>query len=520
MKKNLVLIAFTGFFIFSALIAAYFLRWSKADLQSLSSQAPIGPAFFINTVKELKNVIEIELTVENCPSRISSYTDALYNLPTRYFMPVNEDQTLFLKAEGLHTLQEMFELRLALRRKLKVFESEGSVPLLCVDMIRRAFRVSRFSEEFLLEWLQSHQVIDSKTYLAWQGPFPHIVVNPDYQKEDLKFQVGDVLLIYGKSPISATISQIADEPGSFSHQAIIGQDRKQNLYLIEALIETGTHIIPLKEWLKTADDTRSIHYRYEDPKVGQMAGRLMYDRAQNYIDKNKSTIRYDFAMDDKDHATLFCPEVIQAAYEYAAQSLGKQPLIYPRYRTQVRKLRGTGYLEAMGITPKDLLAPSDIEVDTRFHMLEEYRNLPILRHMRLQEAVLRSVFKWMEEKDYKFNFSAIYTAESYMSKTLRNLGAFKDTIPTYIPINVLQTVLKLKAVVNAIDAQIIPWEDQYFKKYGHSFTFREVMEKVEEVRKQDCELSKRSLSENIYNDNSIKKPYSEFHWFFNSPKGC
>ena len=520
MKIKLVIPAFVGFFILGSLIANYFLQFKRESSQVLSSQTPVGPALFISTVKELKSVIENELTVQNCPSRISSYTENLYNLPTRYFMPVNDDQTAFLKAEGPRTLQDMFELRLALRKKLKAFEAEGPTPILCVDMIRRAFRVSRFSEEFLLEWLQSHQVVGHKAYLAWQGPFPHIVVNPEYQKEDLKFQAGDVLLIYGKSPISATISQIADEPGSFSHQAIIGQDPQGKLYLIETLIETGTHLIPLNEWLKTADDTRSIHYRYEDSKVGQMAGRLIYDRAQSHLEKNKETIRYDFAMDDKDHTTLFCPEVIQAAYEYAAHALGREPLVYPRYRTQVRKLRGTGYLEAMGITPKDLLAPSDIEVDTRFHMLEEYRNLPILRHMRLQEAVLRSVFRWMEEKDYKFNFSAIYSAESYMSKLLRNFGAFKDTIPTYIPTKVLGTVLKLKAVVSAIDAQVIPWEAEYFKKYGHSLTFREVMEKVEEIRKQDCELSKKSMSENIFNDNRVKKPYSEFHWFFNSPKGC
>ena len=520
MKRSLISLGLVALTICGYFFATSLQIFPAEQSKSLSSTLVEGPAFFINTVKELKGVVENEITLPNCAAKISSYTDTLYSLPTRYFMPKNQAETLLLKSEGLKALQNLFEFRLALRKKLKDFESEGPVPILCIDMIRRAFRVSRFSEEFLLEWLQSQKVIDEKTYLAWQGPFPHVLLNPEFNKEDQKFQAGDVLLEYGKSPISASISQIADEQGSFSHQAIIGQDAQGELYIVEALIETGTHIIPLDEWMKTADDTRAIHYRYEDPKVGQMAGRLIYERAQSYIQKNKSTIPYDFTMDDKDHQTLFCPEVIQAAYEYGAKALGQTPLVYPRYRTQIQKLKNTGYLTAMGITPTDLLAPSDIEVDTRFQMIEEYRNLPVLRHMRVQEAVLRSVFQWMEDKDYRFNFSAIYSAESYMAKLLRSLGGIKDTIPTYIPARTLETVLKLKAVVKSIDAQVIPWEDEYFKKYGHSLTFREIMEKIELVRKQDCERSKKSVTEIISNDYLINKPISEFHWFFNSPKGC
>jgi hypothetical protein len=505
---------------------ALFVRWwtlpfSREEAQELSSLSAGGPQAFINGINKLKKEAASpnDLNLANCASKIKSHTDTLYGLPSNYFMPQNAQQVELLKNQGLHTLRDMYELRLILRNRLKEFERAGPMDMGCVDAIRRAFRVTRFSEEFLIEWLQFAGIVDKGTYTILKGPFPHMSYNSEFGEKDREFRAGDVILIYGQAVVSGMISQIGDEEGSFSHQAIIGQDEQGHLYAVEGLIQFGTRITPLEDWLKEGGDSRAVHMRFEDPLIAQKAGQLIYQKAQTYILKNHHNIPYDFAMDDKNHDTLFCAEVIQTAFELATEGNGQTPMQYPRYRTQTHKLQGTGFLEAMGIKTTAFAAPSDIEVDTRFNVIGEYRNVPKLRHMRIQEAIIRSVYDWMAEKDYRFRFDLNFRGKSFIVKSLRYLGLFKEKLPTYMPVPSLEIVLKMTSIADSLNAAAGPWEEAYFKANGHSYTFQELMLKMEELRKKDCKVESEKRTDLSFNG-TPDPTTSEFHWFFKSSKGC
>src|SRR5690606_18022859 len=129
-----------------------------------------------------------------------------------------------------------------------------------------------------------------------------------------KLQSGDVLLIRGSSHVSAMIARIGDEEGNFSHLAIVGEDSKGELHIVESLIQYGTVVTPLEKWRRLEKVSRVALYRMPDTEMARKAARFMYDKAQAALDAGKG-IRYDFYMDDDDYGDLFCSEVVRYAFD-------------------------------------------------------------------------------------------------------------------------------------------------------------------------------------------------------------
>lgn len=444
-----------------------------------------------------------------CAPFVNKVTDYLFYLPADYFIPKTPVEAERLKVQGPQVMDTIFQIRVVLHEKLQQFDASNSLAKDCIYKMREGFQYARFAEEYLLEWLHANKVYDFQFSPILSNTKPQTWTNPKFAGFEL--QSGDVMLIRGKSYVSAMIARIGDEEGNFSHLAIVGEDKSGKKYVVEALIQYGVIVTPLEKW-RQQQDARVALYRQPDTVLAKMAARNIYDKAQGALQSRSKGIKYDFAMDDSDYSTIFCSEVIRYAYDMAS---GGQFMV-PKYRSSVTKFEGLAYPRSLGVTQKTLFAPYDIEVDPRFDFVAEYRYYPLLRQVRMQDAVLQSMYSWMIEKKYEFHWAAPHSLKAYFAKLVRQFGVAKETLPKYMPMDSIKTNVQFEAVAAVLEANIYAKEKDFYKANGYLPSFQDMMAINDQLRREDCfaEQKWRQEMSNIPGSSgSILSP-SKFHWFF------
>ncbi|MFV8249281.1 YiiX/YebB-like N1pC/P60 family cysteine hydrolase [Bdellovibrio bacteriovorus] len=450
---------------------------------------------------------------KTCAGFVNKVTDYLYYLPADHFLPKNATEVEQLKSVGPEVMDTIFQIRVALHDKLQEFESRNELSKECILEMREGFQYARFSEEYLLDWLYTNKVFTFKKTPIMVNSKPDTWTNPKYSGFELKS--GDVLLIRGKSYVSAMIARISDEEGNFSHLAVVGEDKAGKKYIVEALIQYGVIVTPLEKW-RQAEDARVALYRQPDEALAKKAARFMYDHAKGALDRKKG-IRYDFAMDDDDYSSLFCSEVIRMAYDKAS---GGQ-FIVPKYRSTVSKFKNTDYPRSLGVTKTSLFSPYDIEVDPRFDFVAEYRFMPLLRQVRMQDAVMQSVYGWMIDKDYTFHWAPQHSVKAYFAKMVRQFGVAKDTLPKYMPVDSIKTNVQFEAVATLLEKNIYEKEKEFYQKKGYLPSFQDMLAINEAYRVADCKKHQEYRKQPMTVDNKPLPDESKFHWFFyNKSKKC
>lgn len=448
---------------------------------------------------------------KSCVEFVNKVTDYLYYLPADHFIPKSQSEVDLLKNRGLEVIDTIFKIRVRLHEKLQEFDANNELEKMCQLKIREGYQYARYSEEYLLDWLYTQKVLSFKSTPILENSKPSTWVNEKFS--DYKLKSGDVLLIRGKSYVSAMIARIGDEEGNFSHLAIIGEDKQGKQYAVESLIQKGLIVTPLEKWL-TQEDARVALYRQPDEALAKLAAQKIYEKATEAMKKGES-IRYDFAMDDEEHSTLFCSEVIRYAYELASD----KKFIIPKYRSSVSKFGESKYPRTLGITKNHLFAPYDIEVDPRFDFIAEYRHFPLLRQVRMQDSVLQSIYSWMIEKKYDFRFAPTHSLKAIFAKIVRQFGVAADTLPKYMPLDTIQTTVQFEAVAKALEENIYKAEAEFYKKNGYLPSFQDMMAIHEEFRIKDCRLHAEWLRRNpMPAEGEVNTDHSKFHWFFNSKK--
>ncbi|QLY24716.1 YiiX/YebB-like N1pC/P60 family cysteine hydrolase [Bdellovibrio sp. KM01] len=429
---------------------------------------------------------------QTCPTYINKITDWLFYLPADQLVPHNPQEIAFLKTNGDSVIRKIFLLRLKLHERLKDFDKANNLTEACVLKIREGLQYARFTNEYITEWIVHNKVVAFEEAPILAGSFPFVLKDPSLDKINLI--PGDVLLIRGKSFVSAMIARIGDEEGNFSHLAIVGQDDKGGLQVVESLIQEGVVVTPLEKW-RNAQDARVALFRLPDQNLAEKAARLVYEWGLTHAE-------YDFAMDDSRYDRAFCSEVVRYAFDKASD--GK--LIVPKYRSHVSKFKDGPYPKSLGVTQATLFAPYDIEVDPRFQYLAEGTFYPLLRQVRIQDSILQSIYEWMIKKDYTFYEPWWLGTEATLGKGLRFLGFMKDQMPTYMPKDTIKTILLFEGVSDSLEKNLFDKEKAFYEKRGYPPSFQDMMLANEQKRKEDCALYEKG-----------KK--SEFHSFFRG-KGC
>jgi len=202
---------------------------------------------------------------------------------------------------------------------------------------------------------------------------------------------GDILVSRGGAATSALISRGSDYPGNFSHIAFVYVDpATSTARIIEAHIEQGVVVSTVDQYL--AD--KKLRVMLLRPRADLPALRqdpLLPHRAAEraYRGATERHIPYDFSMDYRDHAKLFCSEVASAAYaaEGVALWAGISRISTPGLRR---------WLWDLGVRHFETQEPSDLEYDPQLRVVGEWRDPGTLWKDHLDNAATEAMLEGAE----------------------------------------------------------------------------------------------------------------------------
>ncbi|HEX5093818.1 MAG TPA: YiiX/YebB-like N1pC/P60 family cysteine hydrolase, partial [Burkholderiales bacterium] len=337
------------------------------------------------------------------------------------------------KREAAAIVRDIFRAKLDLRAALARMEAAGPVPAECVVQMRNTLRAALFLEEYAAEsFLRPVPAAE-----AFTGGEPALLLNPAFGPA-LVLRSGDVLMSRGDAFVSGAIARLGDTDGNFSHLGLVYVDpATREAYTVEAHIEVGAVVAPVRKYLSDGK-SRAVVFRHPDSALAAEAARLMVERVAAASATGRN-VPYDFAMvmDGRDAGReLFCSEV--AAEGFALASRGRLRL--PRYRT-VLKMKNDAFLKAIGIGVEASFAPSDMEVDTRFALVAEWRNYAKTGRSRMTDAVITQIYEAMDEKGYALRNTAGDALKRDAVYGARHLPLFGNLLDGRLPANMPRSTL-------------------------------------------------------------------------------
>jgi len=370
------------------------------------------------------------IQADTCSSVLDSATKDTLSLDPR---TVKHDQ---LDA----TIHSLWNARLALRARMKEFQVTPD----CVRSFRHFMTAVRGLEDYLGERLLKPAAFDSKHPTpALTGTFPSLLAASDFE-----LRSGDIIASRGVAYTSAAIARISDDPGQFSHLSILYIDPRTNQkFIVQSLIESGANVIPFEQYATDGKGRASV-YRLPDPEFAATAARLIYEKI-NHLNATGHHILYDFHANLSDHSTLFCTELVSWAYELATAKL-RRHVALPLFPSHISR-HNRDFLEATGMDARVSFLPVDMDVDTRFDLVAEWRDFTQMRTMRHHEQIIDAEFSWMERLDYTFSKEITMDFVRDLGYVLRR-SPLSGLVSAEIPLNMSKDTLG--AVVNLFLASI------------------------------------------------------------------
>ena len=113
-------------------------------------------------------------------------------------------------------------------------------------------------------------------------------------------------------------------------------------------------------------------------------------------------------MELESYDALFCSKLIREGFDRASGGL----VLLPTYPTEFRN-SPKDFLDRIGVTAEESFAPGDMELETQFHAVAEWRDYRRTSRVRLMDLVMVKLFEWMETKNYTFRPSLSIKLISY-----------------------------------------------------------------------------------------------------------
>jgi hypothetical protein len=456
----------------------------------------------------LNQINDPDIFNENsCTQYLGKLSNTLYNLPTDYFYPKNQEERSILISNGINYYQNLIELNLALQSRFRHFSNPTQE---CISSVRKGIRFTRYATDGIADWLFENKYIKANE-LIFSDVGTQTIVSSEAKEDvvDDRFipQTGDVILMRGQTFVSSMIARVANEATGFAHLAVIGEDDSNNKFILESLIETGVTITPFDEWMKKAREVRLVVYRHKDNNLRKTAGKLIYNYSKNKINAD-GQIPYDFTMNPEDHSQIFCAELVQLAFELASNN----NLVLPKHKSSFSKLISKRFMMDIGVTKSDSFAPGDIELEPNFEAVAEYRQFSALRKIKVQDAVMTSMFNWMIEKNYNFSPNPKAYILSNLAWIARQFGIGKKQMQKHMKPAALGTLIKFQDVTSVLEKEFLKLDKDYFSKNGYFLSFKDLLGGLEQFRLDDCQFYK----EHRFDVDNKNNQSSKFHLYFNT----
>jgi len=299
------------------------------------------------------------------------------------------------------------------------------------------------------------------------------------------FRAGDIVIVRGTIHNSAAIARISDVDSQFSHAGIVHIDEHSGRqYIVEALIEEGGTINNLHTAL-SHDLGRAIVFRHPDRELAARAARMIHDRVRKSRAWFSRRIPYDFSMELADYDKLFCSKLIRQAYDEASEGTLKLPAFPSRFEMGARD-----FLNRIGVTAKRSFAPADMELETSFDAIAEWRDFERTSSIRLQDFVMVKLFEWMEQKDYTFReppmlriISLFGRLSSYMPWPLSSLIGFAvPKVPRNMKRETISAIAMLHYTAEPLFQRLQHFEQRSIRRRGYPLHPREILQHLEDIR--------------------------------------
>ena len=414
-----------------------------------------------------------------------------------------------LVSQGKQIAENSWKIRTALHAKL------SEVDQACAYQLQSSFRQFRFIEEYLLEIAHKVTHLTPKELDFQNQPVPIQDKSPTFyvlqtnEETGPKFEAGDMLVTRGVSFLSSMIARLGKRGTQFSHIVFVHNDPKtKKTQTIESYVGVGVAFYEMDFALKN-ENARILWLRSKDKDLALKASQKIGDLVKSRLDA-KNPIKYDYELNFDDPKTMSCAEVSQVAFDMASDGKVKLPF-YPNVIEGARSLT-----DRLKIAQGPTYEPGDMEIDPRFELVAEFRDLRLTRDSRQKDAIMTAMFQWMDKNDYvlKDNFKSkmagglIYDIRrTFLWPLIRKVMKLDD-FSKEIPRNMIRAV----TLVNDIGEQIhgeLRLRDQAFEKiHGIPMGQMDLYAALEEIRKDDLKLFQ----------NKKTKKKSKFHKMFGPKK--
>ena len=390
------------------------------------------------------------------------------------------------------TIRNLFVSRLELQTRLLELHQKGGLLQECADEARNLMRALRFGEEYLAEaWLKPPEFNPKKPAPYLAGKFPNLQsASLDSPFDVTQLRSGDLLLSRGNAIASAAIARMADVNGQFSHLAqIYIEPETGSLWVLEAHIEVGTTVRSFEKY--AADlNPRVMVLRAREPRDQHLAARaaaIQFRRLKEARDRGGS-VPYDFSMRLEDSSELFCSELVYEGFQKAA---GQGDFVIPLFQSRITP-KNRDFLNRIGISVSQTFLPSDLEVDPRFEVLAEWRDLSRVANLRRIDAVLDRFYDWSEVHGYRLTRRNI---GSWLKKTviwrLRRWPGFSELLKDRFPLNMSPSTIEAVSVLMAFGQSLLEkaqeLDAQALAQRGVSLSFTELNRGLDALRETDLE---------------------------------
>jgi hypothetical protein len=287
---------------------------------------------------------------------------------------------------------------------------------------------------------------------------------PSAEIREVRIYSGDILVSRGGAPTSALIARGNDYPGNFSHIAFVYVDpQSHEAKIVESHIEIGVVASTVEEYFKDKKlrvmllrPKAGLPQITKDPMLPHKAAEFSYKRV------SEGHIPYDFEMDYKDHAKLFCSEVASEGYERYGVTLwaGISYISSPGLRK---------WLAAFGVRHFETQEPSDLEYDPQLAVVAEWRDPETLRKDRMDNAVTEVMLEGAEEGDelsYKWYLLPIARLVKAYCIVLNFFGK-AGPIPEGMSATAALRTIYYSEQHDAINERLIKKAEQFKKVYGY-----------------------------------------------------
>ncbi len=356
-----------------------------------------------------------------------------------------------------------------------------------VKALRNVLRAARVAIDLIGEVYLHHPRLapGQSTLGAFSGGAPHLLVNPKFASEPVRLLPGDVILQRGMLHNSAAIARIGDIDSNFSHAAIVAEDRDGSLVMVEALIERGSVVTPLRHALAHGIG-RAMLFRHRDAQLARSAAAQIHDHVAASLSARRP-ILYDFSMELAGNERLFCSKLVRMAYSLGSD--GNCNL--PRFTTRL-EMKNRDFVDRIGVTAHETFAPGDLEIEPSFDIVAEWRDYRVTSELRLKDMIMTKLFEWMDDDGYVFRPDvAIMLAGLAGRLSTRLPDRLQDAfaklvarVPPNMTSTAIEAVAMLHKTAEPLYHRLALLDDETIRSTGRPLHPRQALETLERIRQR------------------------------------